>query len=144
VKEEFIEKLICPTCKNDTISILRVDRRNHIEICEGTLRCQSCSKEYSIRDGILNYLLNHEMQNQYDPDGKKRLNHALTNNPTRVLSKKEIAYREDLYPKWVKSSTANFDQIFNWLSLSGNENILELVGEMNLHFEICEAVPLTI
>jgi len=126
VKEEFIEKLICPECKNNDLSLEKVAKENQFEILYGIIKCQSCFKQYFIKDGILNLLLNHEIQQKYDPDGSKNLTKTNNYSQQKIFGKSEIAKREDLDQKWVKSSTANLNQVFDSLQLTGKEDVLEL------------------
>ncbi len=126
MKTEFIENLVCPACKNIDLAILKVDKEDQAEIREGTIQCRSCNNKYAIEDGILDLLLNHEIQTQYDPDGRKKLNCHFTTKGKRIYEEGEIANRENLDKKWVINSTANFDQIFNWVQLTGDENVMEV------------------
>jgi len=126
MKKEFIEKLICPACKKYPLSLSWIDKEDWQEIHKGTMRCQACGKEYPIKSGIAVLLDRMEMQHQYVPGAIRKSSQPPIVNQEMVFERKALAYRENLDKNWVMNSTANFDQVFNHLQLTGSENVLEI------------------
>ena len=54
MKRDLMDILACPVCKGALE--LRVDREEHGEIVEGSLRCAACEETYPIAGGIPNLL----------------------------------------------------------------------------------------
>ena len=50
MKEDLVEILCCPVCKEDLK--LQVDERKDDEILSGTLTCVKCAQKYPICEGI--------------------------------------------------------------------------------------------
>lgn len=50
MKEDLVEILCCPVCKEELK--LCVDEKKDDEIISGTLTCVKCLEKYSISDGI--------------------------------------------------------------------------------------------
>jgi len=50
MKEDLVEILCCPVCKEELK--LQVEERNDDEILKGTLTCMKCAQKYPISDGI--------------------------------------------------------------------------------------------
>ena len=126
MKPKFEGNLICPRCKMNSLRIKRIDKENNLEVVEGILQCISCSRQYPIRDGILELLTEHGIQSQYNANGKKIEEEAINNSAQESLDRRIIAFRKNLDQKWVMSSTENFNQVFRSLELTGSEHVLEL------------------
>lgn len=54
MKRELIDILCCPMCKSDLI--LNIVEENNNDIIRGTFRCERCSADYPIENGIPNLL----------------------------------------------------------------------------------------
>ncbi|MEM2869609.1 MAG: methytransferase partner Trm112 [Thermoplasmata archaeon] len=54
MKRTLMDILCCPLCKGDLA--LTVKKEEGREIVAGTLRCEKCSVDYPIEDGIPNLL----------------------------------------------------------------------------------------
>ncbi len=50
MKEDLVEILCCPVCKEELK--LQVDERKDDEILSGTLTCVKCAQKYLISEGI--------------------------------------------------------------------------------------------
>jgi ubiquinone/menaquinone biosynthesis C-methylase UbiE/uncharacterized protein YbaR (Trm112 family) len=55
MKHEFIGKLRCPACKNNTF-LGENFQKNETEIITGSLICSSCKQSYEINEGIIDFL----------------------------------------------------------------------------------------
>lgn len=126
MKKELTELLMCPVCKEQDLSIRNAKTSRFEEILEGYLFCGSCGREYPIKSGILDLLLNKELQAEYDPDSRRERNSEKEGYLNFGLTKKDIANRKNLDQKWVSNSTTDFNQVFNSLRLTGSEVILEI------------------
>jgi len=107
--------------KNEKLQTLLIDLEGVLDkITANTLRKKVVR---AIKEGRLDIGLNFKNVSYINPAA---LNILFNKRIASVLEKYGIKIR-----------------LYN-IEASIRENILELVGEMNLHFEICEAVPLTI
>lgn len=118
----LVEMLICPACKGSDFQVLNAKSNSHGEILKRICRCKMCDQRYPFEDGILDMLLNKELQEKYYPEVNKQQEQV----DASYLEKSDIANRKHLNNNWVTSSTVGFNKVFSSLRLSGKEKVLEL------------------
>jgi len=132
MRESILNKLVCPACHLDGLSLLKriSDLR---EILVGELACPACQKEYKVKAGIIDFLAHPSASVVAEIAGWKQY-HTPQRNPEQFrdqwllkLPRLDANVSSDL--KSIESwnhHADNFDLAMDQIGLEGKEEILEL------------------
>lgn len=129
MKKELIELLRCPSCKSlhmelsfiDT-NLVNIDKKRE-EIIEGNIRCRNCDRDFIIKDGIPDLLINSDPKIISEQKGWEELKDTIINTDDLMLSLPDAIGE---YKSAWKSQAENFKYMFEKINLNGKETILDL------------------
>lgn len=129
MKSEFLSSYKCIYCKEkNSRLLLKIKQSDKTEITDGNIICQNCNSEFSINNGISNFI------------DKSTLNPAVVSEISGLHAKFDISNDEKniqflsslpnnicTNPDWEIIKT-NYNGIFERITLAENESVLEIGG----------------
>ena len=129
MKKELIRLLRCPFCQKEELSFYE-SSNTHVntgegEVREGYVKCLNCDRNYTIKDGIIDLLINSNSEIINEQKGWEELKEAIVNTDELMLSLPDgIGEHKSAW----KSQAENFKYMFEKMNLSGKEKILDLAS----------------
>src|SRR5512139_2663711 len=85
MRKLLLELIICPVCKAQQFD-LSIEQENQVEIRQGIVTCKKCQQAYSVRDGILDLLVNPTQAILNEQAGWTQLEKMVVNTDELMLS----------------------------------------------------------
>ncbi|MBU1120519.1 methyltransferase domain-containing protein, partial [Candidatus Micrarchaeota archaeon] len=126
MRKKSLEKISCPECNSNEFHLTKKNE-NKTEIREGIIECKGCRKKFSIKNGIIDLLLNPSKsivneQKGWMHDHKKNFESVRRNE--FILSLPRPQNPED--KEWWEEQATNYEFVFEKMKLSGKESVLDL------------------
>jgi uncharacterized protein YbaR (Trm112 family) len=131
LRKQLLELLLCPVCEKRNFTLL-TEEVNSVEVRSGKVVCNNCKSEFSIKDGILNLLVNTRKEVLLEQKGWIDLDKKLGTYEREITEELALklpdidrvidpVFREDWRPHIV-----NFNKALEILNLKGDEKILDI------------------
>jgi ubiquinone/menaquinone biosynthesis C-methylase UbiE/uncharacterized protein YbaR (Trm112 family) len=122
MRKLLLSLIFCPVCKAQQFD-LSIEQENQVEIRQGTVTCQKCQQAYSVRDGILDLLVNPTQAILNEQAGWTQLEKMVVNTDELMLSLPDGIGEHKA--AW-QSQAENFHYIWDQVKFSGGEKVLDL------------------
>ncbi len=123
MRKELLEKLKCQKCGSRKLE-LKNQEKNPQEMRSGKILCAGCKQEYSVRNGIADFLLERTKEVESERKGWEKFSEKETKEFVMQLPfPKNVPAEQQAH--W-QQQAANFQQAIELLDMKGNEDVLDI------------------
>lgn len=131
MRKELLNLLLCPTCSSTKFDFA-VEDENSVEVRRGKATCINCKSEYTVKNGVIDFLLNPRIDVISEQKGwlylakqngsyKQEIIEQLAAKLPDINSLCNPVFREHWLPH-----VTNFNSALKILNLKGSEKILDI------------------